>query len=230
MSRSYSEKTIKVLFGRANRCAYPECNERLIFVDRGCVTVTAEIAHIRSGSVDGPRHRPGFEQVDSEENLLLLCRKHHKSVDDHESTYRVEELLDWKARQVTEGTNLDLPEDQLVQIVKQVERSLAALVEAQLTVQPGLPEPPYRPLPSGAPEVWMLQPQFGVVPYLGRDELLGDLEAWCIGRLPFSVGLITGEGGSGKSRLAAELCARMNEHGWVAGLVPKPEALAEIGS
>ena len=50
MARDYSQKTIKILFGRATRCAYPGCQEPLIFEDRGHLTVTAEIAHIRSES------------------------------------------------------------------------------------------------------------------------------------------------------------------------------------
>lgn len=58
-------------------------------------------------------------------------------------------------------------------------------------------DPPYQPVPAGAPEAWLLQPRFGVVPYLGREGLLGDLEAWCAEDRPFSIGLVAGEGGSG---------------------------------
>ncbi len=86
-------------------------------------------------------------------------------------------------------------------------------------------DPPYRQLRPGAPEVWLLQPCFGVVPYLGRDGLLHDLESWCVEEEIFSVGLVTGEGGSGKSRLAAELCTRMQERGWDAGLATSTEAV-----
>jgi hypothetical protein len=46
--------TIKTLFGEASSCAYPGCDERLIFRARGAVTVVAEIAHIRSEKRDGP--------------------------------------------------------------------------------------------------------------------------------------------------------------------------------
>jgi len=136
VKRRYSEKTIKILFGRATRCAYPTCPETLIFEDRGQLTVVAEIAHIRSGSPDGPRHVIGYEPVNSEENLLLLCGKHHKAVDDHDSIYSVEELLDWKARQVAESMNRELSDTQLAQIVQYVEETLAALVEVRLTTQP----------------------------------------------------------------------------------------------
>ncbi|MGH8544645.1 MAG: tetratricopeptide repeat protein, partial [Gammaproteobacteria bacterium] len=64
-----------------------------------------------------------------------------------------------------------------------------------------------------------MQPRFGIVPYLGRENLLTELEEWCIsGDELLSVGLITGQGGSGKSRLAAELCTRVRFRGWDAGL------------
>ncbi|GHG03843.1 MULTISPECIES: tetratricopeptide repeat protein [Amycolatopsis] len=89
-------------------------------------------------------------------------------------------------------------------------------------------DPPRRPLPARPPEVWLLQPRYSVVPYLGRKDLLDDLQAWCTEGRPFSIGLITGEGGSGKSRLAAELCGRMQTHAWDAGFISSIEALTEF--
>lgn len=136
MKRRYSEKTIKILFGRATRCAYPDCRGTLIFEDRGRLTVNAQIAHIRSGSPDGPRYVYSVELINSEENLLLLCGKHHKPVDDHESVYGVDELLGWKRRQVAEGTGRELSEHQLAQIVQHLEQSLAVLTKVKLTVRP----------------------------------------------------------------------------------------------
>jgi tetratricopeptide (TPR) repeat protein len=89
-------------------------------------------------------------------------------------------------------------------------------------------DPPYQPVPAGAPEAWLLQPRFGVVPYVGREGLLGDLEAWCAEGRPFSIGVVAGEGGSGKSRLAAELCRVMSARGWEAGLLTRAETLADV--
>ncbi|MEU8038602.1 tetratricopeptide repeat protein [Streptosporangium sp. NPDC049078] len=89
-------------------------------------------------------------------------------------------------------------------------------------------DPLYQPLPPGAPEVWLLQPRFGVVPYLAREGLLEELEAWCAEDRMFSIGVVSGEGGSGKSRLAAELGTRMRERGWDCGQVPNVEALTEF--
>jgi hypothetical protein len=91
--RSYSLTTIKTLFGEASTCAHPECDEPLIFTERGRNTAVAEIAHIRSETPGGPRHDSGYAgEVNGSDNLLLLCGKHHRAVDRHESLYSVAEL------------------------------------------------------------------------------------------------------------------------------------------
>ena len=68
-------------------------------------------------------------------NLRSLS-KHHKPVDDHESIYLIDELLEWKRRQVTEDTGRELSENQLAEILQHLERSLAGLTEVKLTVHP----------------------------------------------------------------------------------------------
>ncbi len=51
-------------------------------------TATAEIAHIQLESPDGPRYDAEYtDDVGGPDNLLLLCGKHHKPVDRHESSY-----------------------------------------------------------------------------------------------------------------------------------------------
>ncbi|MFF4298069.1 HNH endonuclease signature motif containing protein [Streptomyces vinaceus] len=109
-------KLCKLLFGRASHCAYPECEELLIQEHRGQLSVTAEIAHIRAESVGGPRYDAAFEAVNKEENLLLMCPKHHVWIDDFEDDYPVDELLDWKRRQVAQGRSAGLTESQAEQI------------------------------------------------------------------------------------------------------------------
>ncbi|NUL24929.1 HNH endonuclease signature motif containing protein [Streptomyces lunaelactis] len=123
MARSYSEKTIKLLFGSASRCAYPECPEPLVFKDRGRLTVVAQVAHIRSEMPNGPRHELNYDPalLNSFENLLLLCGKHHPPVDQHESVYAVEELEEWKAAQ-TAQTGRVLPASELPEIIAGLEK------------------------------------------------------------------------------------------------------------
>src|SRR5262249_36462127 len=57
----------------------------------------------------------------------------------------------------------------------------------------------------------------GVVPFLGRDAELDALSAWCERDGRVSVRVLTGQAGTGKSRLAAQLCARLLARGWDAG-------------
>lgn len=100
MARSYTQTTIKELFGEAAECAYPDCHEPLIFRDRGKATAVAEIAHIRSETPGGPRHDPEYlGGINGSDNLLLLCGKHHRPVDRHEQAYSIEELETWKRAQ-----------------------------------------------------------------------------------------------------------------------------------
>jgi len=100
MAHNYSLITIKTLFAEASVCAYPGCTEPLIFHDRGKTTAVAEIAHIRSETPGGPRYDAGYPgDLNGSENLLLLCGKHHRPVDRHESTYSVSELETWQAAQ-----------------------------------------------------------------------------------------------------------------------------------
>ncbi|WP_432877413.1 hypothetical protein ACQPYH_28675 [Kribbella sp. CA-245084] len=141
MGHDYSKRTLKLLFGRATHCAFPDpaCMTPLIFEHRGRLTVSADIAHIRSESEDGPRYDPDYPEplIDTEENLLLLCGLHHRPVDHHESVYPIEELLEWKRRQVAEArTARRFSDEQIAQIAGQVQSALAALYEVRLTVQP----------------------------------------------------------------------------------------------
>ncbi|MET7773010.1 hypothetical protein ABZS43_30535, partial [Nocardia sp. NPDC005366] len=118
MSHSYSEKSIKLLFGGARKCAFPGCNAGLILEDRGLLTVVVEIAHIRSEKPNGPRYDPTYPRqlIDLPANLLLLCGTHHKPVDEHPERYPVAELERWKAHQVSDGMVRDLTDQQVARI------------------------------------------------------------------------------------------------------------------
>jgi hypothetical protein len=95
-----SEKTRKILWGRSgNRCAL--CRRELIInaTDLDDESVIGDECHLVSGKVKGPRHNPTFplEHIDEPENLILLCRVHHKMVDDQRETYTVEMLQKLKS-------------------------------------------------------------------------------------------------------------------------------------
>jgi tetratricopeptide (TPR) repeat protein len=62
-------------------------------------SLVGEACHIVAQSPTGPRGDPSLtpEQLDHYDNLILLCRNHHKLVDDQWNTYTVQRLLEMKA-------------------------------------------------------------------------------------------------------------------------------------
>lgn len=92
------DKTRKTLWGRSgNRCAVckielvAELNEHERNLNIG------DECHIVSSKLDGPRHDPNFKQdFDVYRNLILLCKNHHKEVDELWETYTVSILLELK--------------------------------------------------------------------------------------------------------------------------------------
>jgi tetratricopeptide (TPR) repeat protein len=55
--------------------------------------------------------------------------------------------------------------------------------------------------------------------FCGRKHEIGQLTSWALQQGTISTKVIIGEGGGGKSRLAAEFCRRMRAAGWSAGFV-----------
>ncbi len=81
--------------------------------------------------------------------------------------------------------------------------------------------PPYRPVSRWLqPEPsTLLDPEHGLVPFLGRQPVLDRITGWCKGPPGMPVLLVTGGGGSGKTRLGREACVQMMlVAGWDAGL------------
>lgn len=94
-----SDKTRKLLWGRSgNRCAI--CRHELS-IDKNQndnESIIGEECHIVSVKENGPRHDSQYkrESVDSYDNLILLCRIHHKQVDDQYYTYSTTVLREIK--------------------------------------------------------------------------------------------------------------------------------------
>jgi tetratricopeptide (TPR) repeat protein len=77
--------------------------------------------------------------------------------------------------------------------------------------------PPYASLPPSHPDSWLLEPRYAVVAFVDAGGHLDDLLDWALAAEPFSIAAVTGSGGMGKSRLAAELADRLRREGWDAG-------------
>ena len=91
---------------------------------------------------------------------------------------------------------------------------LAVTAETSLALAP-----PYRPAPPWLERepTLLLLPEYGITPFAGRDGHLDTLQTWCLNDTAPPLRLITGAGGSGKTRLAAEACVRMTGQGWQTG-------------
>jgi hypothetical protein len=82
----------------AGRCEFKGCNQP---VWRNGLTLSegnfSEVAHIIGSSKDGPRGTDQSEELQIEfSNLMLLCQRCHKEIDDHPENYPIELLQSWK--------------------------------------------------------------------------------------------------------------------------------------
>jgi len=94
------DKDLKILWGKAaGRCSI--CRGVLVqdAVNPSETTLIGENCHIIAESTNGPRGTSNLEIKDRNRypNLILLCRNHHKIIDDDTSTYSIEQLHQIKA-------------------------------------------------------------------------------------------------------------------------------------
>lgn len=99
--RSYSQKTLKILFALSrNECTHPDCNQRIVEspTDLSGSLVVGEISHIYAASNDGPRgnSKMSEEERNHPDNLILFCPTHHEIVDGQHETYPATLLKGWK--------------------------------------------------------------------------------------------------------------------------------------
>lgn len=132
MARSYTQRTVKQLYGQASCCAFPGCMKPLILIDQKQSTVVAKIAQIRSPAPGMPRHDPTFKgDFNGPDNLLLLCGAHYAAVDQRQFTYSISALERWKAAQIASsgvGTAVD---DKLARTIIHLEVRAATSLEAR---------------------------------------------------------------------------------------------------
>lgn len=96
-----SDKNRKLLWARSgNRCAMCQCEITLDATSVDAHSVVGDECHIISTEKNGPRYvdpHP-FEDMDCYQNLLLLCKTHHKLVDDQRNTWTANDLTNLKAK------------------------------------------------------------------------------------------------------------------------------------
>ena len=101
----------------AGRCEFAGCNQP---VWHNGLTLSdgnfSQVAHIIAASPDGPRGSTDSEDLQIEySNLMLLCLRCHKEIDNNPQRYPADLLRKWKQqhedrlREVATACGLDLP-------------------------------------------------------------------------------------------------------------------------
>ncbi|MCH8036634.1 MAG: hypothetical protein IIC53_05850, partial [Proteobacteria bacterium] len=76
---------------------------------------------------------------------------------------------------------------------------------------------PWRELQANPDVFSLLQWRTAISEFAGRDAEMAALKEWAYSDLPISAKFVTGEGGVGKTRLAAELAMELRKDDWAAG-------------
>ena len=101
MPRAYSDRTLKLLWGRSGgRCANPNCRVELLVdaTEYDPIVVIGEIAHIAAASDRGPRAEAALavSARNDYENLILLCQNCHAQIDGQPDSYSIDRIKEIK--------------------------------------------------------------------------------------------------------------------------------------
>src|SRR5262245_18189395 len=96
-SRNYSDRTLKILWGRAaGRCAVPSCRVELLVHETGYdpIVVIGDIAHMAAASDIGTRANENLSARDRDvyDNLILLCTNCHTRIDGQKRTNPISQI------------------------------------------------------------------------------------------------------------------------------------------
>jgi hypothetical protein len=92
---------LRLFAAASGHCQKPECLDALFPAEMGGDKHIAEMAHVIPHGDAGPRHedRPADDfEVDTFENLILLCPTCHTKVDKDSEAFPRNTLLDWKSK------------------------------------------------------------------------------------------------------------------------------------
>ena len=116
-----SDHARKLLWGKsANRCSI--CRVELTKEENAndVHSIIGDECHIISKAINGPRyHGTTHEGLDDYPNLILLCKNHHKEIDDHSVKYNAISLheikkkhIDWVARTLSSANRANTEYEQ----------------------------------------------------------------------------------------------------------------------
>ena len=112
MKTDISINTYKNLFSAsANRCAHPGCEAVLAEPSRegSSVMISGRACRIHVVNEEGSRGKPGIlrEELDSQQNLVLLCPEHCAAAADRHESFTAADLALWKREREEEGRGVD---------------------------------------------------------------------------------------------------------------------------
>ena len=90
--KNISHKTLRFLYAKSgNNCAFPQCKAP-IFEEDGLLT--GECCHIQAISIGGARYNAKMtdDERNAEDNLVLMCSRHHTIIDSDTKTYTAKRL------------------------------------------------------------------------------------------------------------------------------------------
>lgn len=105
-----------------NKCSFPNCNEEILNDEDKYI---GQLAHIEAAEPNGPRYNQNQtdEERRAEDNLMFMCYKHHKIIDNDTKTYTVQILKDMKHDHETTMNKVKrLTKEQIKKIVKETIR------------------------------------------------------------------------------------------------------------
>jgi len=129
MDRPSLSVTKKLFVLSRGQCAFPDCKVRIVKEDD---PIVVDMCHIKARSALGPRPHPELtdEELFGFANLILLCRNHHKEVDDPLGNFTEERLKKMKeAHESRDVVELAPAQSRIA------ERLLEAYVENNVNIQ-----------------------------------------------------------------------------------------------
>lgn len=102
-----SLKDIKRLFAESkNQCAFPNCTIQMVINN----SVVGDICHIKGQKPGSARYdeRQTEKERNSYNNILILCKVHHKVIDDDEESYSVKRLLKIKVSHIEKMSSKEI--------------------------------------------------------------------------------------------------------------------------
>lgn len=114
-----SPKTRTIVGAKSsNECAFPSCSEPMVKTkSNGEDSTAGDLCHIHGEKKGSPRYDPTLtpKQIHAPENLLFLCKNHHREVDEDPDLYTPFKLREMKAAH--EGANAPAARRKLVEFL-----------------------------------------------------------------------------------------------------------------